>query len=108
MACQTFKTVKLTALGVLVLIHSFDAFSVKLQYSSNENKENSLKEKVCPNLWSVLYTVKCISSAATGKLVRVERKIDGAKYWPIQQKNVLVGKRLEIRAPVQPPAGQRL
>ena len=47
-----------------------------------------------------------LSSAGTGKLVRVDGKMDGAKYGAILEENLLVCKGLETGAEVHLPAGQ--
>ena len=49
----------------------------------------------------------CFSSAVTGKLVRVDGKMDGAKYRAILEENLLVCKRLETGMEVHLPAGQQ-
>ena len=47
------------------------------------------------------------SSAGPGKLVRVDGKMDGAKYSAVLEENLQVYKRLETGAEVRLPAGQR-
>jgi hypothetical protein len=48
----------------------------------------------------------CLSSAGTGKLVRIEGMMDGAKYRKILEGNLFVFQRFETGTEVHLPAGQ--
>ena len=48
----------------------------------------------------------CFSSAGTGKLVRIEGMMDGAKYREILEGNLIQSFRFETGTEVQLPAGQ--
>ena len=48
----------------------------------------------------------CFSLAGTGKLVRIEEIMDGAKYREILEGNLFQSSRFETRTEVHLPAGQ--